>query len=160
MWSLRSVGHDLSKAVSGWVTERLLAYTDEADSSLLEVFNKPGGAPVRTQASGPYLGPPTWTHQPGPPPSPTPPGPPPRPDDVASGSRDPTGAAKAKAPPTSVTAADDEEDLWRRTEAEVTAARQKTGTGSKGTKGQDLVFFSFSLSLESLSLSLSFSLFL
>ncbi|CAE7673824.1 unnamed protein product, partial [Symbiodinium sp. KB8] len=40
----------------------------------------------------------------------------------------------AKAPPTSVTAADDEEDLSRRTEAEVTAARQKTGTGSKGTK--------------------------
>ncbi|OLP90275.1 hypothetical protein AK812_SmicGene28170, partial [Symbiodinium microadriaticum] len=111
---VRSVGHDLSKAVSGWVTERLLAYRLLAPR-----------------------GPPTWTHQPGPPPSPTPPGPPPRPDDVASGSRDPTGAAKAKAPPTSVTAADDEEDLWRRTEAEVTAARQKTGTGSKGTKGQD-----------------------
>ena len=155
MWSLRSVGHDLSKAVSGWVTERLLAYTDEADSSLLEVFNKPGGAPVRIQASGPYPGPPTWTHQPGPPPSPTPPGPPPRPDDVASGSRDPTGAAKSKAPPTSVSgpAADDDEteDLWRRTEAEVTASRQQkagSGTGSKGTnKGQDLVFFSLFLSL-------------
>ncbi|CAE7798507.1 unnamed protein product, partial [Symbiodinium necroappetens] len=126
---VRSVGHDLSKAVSGGVTERLLAYTDEADSSLLEVFNKPGGAPVRTQVSGPYPGPPTWTHQPGPPPSPFLPGPPPRPDDVASGSKDPTGAATAKAPPTSVSgpAADEEEDLWRRTEAEVTAARQKKG---------------------------------
>ena len=58
--SSRTTGHDLSKAVSAWVTERLLASTDQDHISLTEIWALPH-QPVAFQ--GPPPGPPVWTKQ-------------------------------------------------------------------------------------------------
>ena len=96
---LRTVGHDLSKAVSAWVTERLVSYTEADDSVLLEVWARPTQGPGQGTSGSFPPPPPAWTVPKAPP---TPQGPDKgfvdTPDKAAAATKEEPGAASTDQP--------------------------------------------------------------